>query len=255
MVDGRQLLDEPAELADRQRQRVASRDDHIADGSGVADVFDHPLFVAAGSVPPFAVHSDPLSCAKSAIHAANGRGDQQSPVGIAMRHAGDGRVLVFLKRVVQFRARLVDPFLGCGDRLNPDRIIRVAGVDQREIIGGNRRAILRFEKFESRDFLGRQGEQLGQLGRRANRMLPLPTPVFPQIIRDIPPVRMPRATLIIASRCRARRRRTRRFCVGQRILRQLTTRRLLGLDADDCRDRQGRERIRRGRTCIPSVHF
>ena len=60
MVDGRQLVDEPTELRHRQRQRVAARDDHVANFFVLADVLHHPLIVVAGTVPTVAIHGDAL---------------------------------------------------------------------------------------------------------------------------------------------------------------------------------------------------
>ena len=39
MVDRGQLGDEPAQLGDRQRQRIAARDDHVADRFGVSRTY------------------------------------------------------------------------------------------------------------------------------------------------------------------------------------------------------------------------
>ena len=91
-------------LRHRQRQRIAARDDHVADFAVLADVLDHPLVVVAGGVPAVAVHGHPLARAEPAIHGADVRGDQQHAVGIAVRQAGDRRVLVLFERVFQLDA-------------------------------------------------------------------------------------------------------------------------------------------------------
>ena len=87
VVDGLQAVEEEAELADRQRERVAAGDDHVADLRVLADVLDHPLVVAADGVPAAADHRGPLARAEAAVHRADVRGDEQHPVGVAVRQA------------------------------------------------------------------------------------------------------------------------------------------------------------------------
>ena len=99
------LVQEERELGQRQRQRVAAGDDDVADLGVLADVLDHPLVVAADGVPAAAVHGAPLARAEPAVHGADVRRDQQRAVGVAVRQAGDGRVLVLFQRVFQFVAR------------------------------------------------------------------------------------------------------------------------------------------------------
>ena len=70
---------------------------------------------------------------------------------------------------------------------------RIVDVDQREVVGRNRRAILRFQQLQRRDFFGGKADQLGQLGRRTNGVLTLPAPIFPEMVGHVFPVRMPHA--------------------------------------------------------------
>ena len=105
----------------RQRQRVAAGDDHVADLGMLADVLDHPLVVVADRVPAAAVHGRALARAEPAVHGADVRGDQQRPVGIAVRQAGDRRVLVFFERVFQLDAGGARLLERRGHRLQADR--------------------------------------------------------------------------------------------------------------------------------------
>ena len=108
-----------------------------------------------------------------------------------MRQAGDRRILVLFQRIVELDARDVrslpstrGPTAGGSDR--PDRRRRSARSNR---AGSPCDTSLR--AFQGRHFLGRQGEKLGQLGRRANRMLPLPAPIFPEFAGHVFPVRVP----------------------------------------------------------------
>jgi len=52
MVDGSQLGDEPAEFAHGERQRIATRDNDVANFGMVADVLNHPLVRCGWGIQP-----------------------------------------------------------------------------------------------------------------------------------------------------------------------------------------------------------
>ena len=154
MRDRRQVVQEEAELGDGQRQRIAAGDDDVADLRMVADVLDHALVVAADGVPAAAHHGGPLARAEAAIHGADVRGDQQGPIRIAVRQARHRRVLVLFERIFQLVPRLVAHLQRRGDRLQANRIVRVVGVDQREVVRRNGELVLGLEGADGFEFFG-----------------------------------------------------------------------------------------------------
>ena len=134
----------------RERERVAAGDDDVADLRVGAHVVDHPAVVTGNCVPAAALHRGALARAKPAIHRANVCGDDERPVRIAVREAGDGGILVFVERVVlAVCAGGAGHFESGGDGLATDRVVRVEGVDQGEVIGGNCELVERLKRFES----------------------------------------------------------------------------------------------------------
>ena len=107
----------------------------------VADVLDHPHVVARDGVPAAALHRRPLARAEAAVHRADVGRHQQGAVGVAVGQAADRRVLVLVERVLLARPRPSRPAPRRGDRLEPDRVVGIEGVDQREVVGGDRQLV------------------------------------------------------------------------------------------------------------------
>ena len=101
---------------------IAAGDDHVADLGVIADVLDHPSIVARDGVPAAAVHRRALARAEPAVHGADVRRDEQGAIGVAVRQAGDGRVLVLFERVFELGPGGLGQLERRGDRLEPDRI-------------------------------------------------------------------------------------------------------------------------------------
>ena len=139
------------------------------------------------------------------------RGDQQRPVGIAVRQAGDGGILVLVERVILFGSHRAHQFQGRGNGLEPDRVGGVVAIDQREIIGWNGQLVLGGQLIERGPLLGRERQGTGKLAGVADGVLRLPSPVGPLVVRDVAPRRDVEARWSLAGDWEARRRPEARF--------------------------------------------
>ena len=128
MRDGTQAGDDPFEHEVRQHQRIAARQDDIADlrvGGDVVDAVLDVLHVDLAGIADLA-----LPRAEAAVHRALARRQEQHTVRIAVYDAGDGAVRIFRQRVL--RQPVFLQLLGIRNALEPDGI---AGVpDQTEIV-------------------------------------------------------------------------------------------------------------------------
>ncbi len=164
MGDRRQVLDEERELLQRECQRIAPRDDHVVDLGVIADILDHPPVVVRDGPPAAALHRGALARAEPAIHGADMCCHEQRAVGVAVRQAGDGRVLVLIERVIlAVGPDSAGQFEWRGDRLEPDRVVRFGGVNQGEVVGRDGELVLRLKCLDGATFVFGEGEQIDEL--------------------------------------------------------------------------------------------
>jgi hypothetical protein len=79
--------------------------------------------------------------------------------------------------------------------LQANRILRIVGIDEREVIGWNGELILTLESPYRFEFFGRKGEKISELPNRADSILGLPPPIVPLVIGNAAPEWMaPRLT-------------------------------------------------------------
>ena len=115
----------PERRTSRTPSCVADVLDPLADGLAVGDRIDVPDLALAGAVP--------------AVHGADIADLQQHPVGIAMGQ-DPHRTVVVLGQGIGHVAGLDDELLGRGKGLLENRIFpKICRVNQRKIIGGNRK--------------------------------------------------------------------------------------------------------------------
>ncbi len=135
VLDVAQAAEEGLEFVVGKEQGIAAGKEHVPD-FGVG-------FEIAESGLPFGVEfllahpaHDPAAGAVAAIGGAAVGDEEKDAVGITVDEAGDGHVAVFAARVGHF-FRIVPGLLNPGHDLTADRAIRVGGVDQVEVMGGN----------------------------------------------------------------------------------------------------------------------
>ena len=188
VVDGLQVVEVVTQFAERQRERVTTGNDHVANLRVLANVIDHPLVVFADAFPATARKSRAFAGAVAAIHRAVRRGNHQHAVGVAVREAGYRGILFFFERVFEFEARF--RFERRGYRLQSDRIGRVRRIDQRKVVGRNGELIIAFQFSQGFEFVGGKGNEIAKLTNGPDRVLGLPSPVVPLVVRHILPCRI-----------------------------------------------------------------
>jgi hypothetical protein len=162
----------------------------VADLRVGADVVEHPLVVVADGVPAAADHRVALAGAEAAVHGADVRGLHQRAVGVAVRQPRDRHVLVFFEGVFQLVAGGVLGLPRAGHRLQPDRVVRVGGVDEREVIRRDGELVVAFERADGFQLLVRERQQFAELADGTEGVLGLPAPIVPVMVGGVLPERM-----------------------------------------------------------------
>jgi len=172
----------------RQRERVAARDDDVADFLVLAHVLDHPLVVATDRVPTAANHRGALAGAEAAVHGADMRRHHEATIRIAMGDARHGRILFFLEGVLEFEIGV--RFEWGGHRLQADGIVGIIDIDEGEVIRRNGELVFRFELPHDFQLFFREGKEIAELADRPDGVLGLPAPVVPLLFGDVAPERV-----------------------------------------------------------------
>src|SRR5690606_29817118 len=109
--------------------------------------------------------------------------EQQRPIRITL-HQLRGHLMILLPQGISQVARGAPPFRGLGHHLAPDRTARIAGVDEGEVVGGDRDGepgpLRRARAFQ---LLGSQLEGSREVVGGASGVLELPAPVVPALRR------------------------------------------------------------------------
>ena len=179
MLDGAEPPQQIVEPLVGQRQRVAARDQHVADLGMVGDVSERllPLRPAEGVVAAGLAHHARAG-AVAAIGRAEAGGEEQHAVGIAVHQAGHHAMAVLAERIVGLAGRLqifgADRDMGAAQRLE-----RVFARHQARVIGRDaerQRALMADHRVA---LVVRQHEDALELGERADARARLPAPVVP----------------------------------------------------------------------------
>ena len=176
--DGAQAAQQPFQLVGGDGQRVAARQQHVADLPVRGDVVDRALPLRQRKSVFAAAADHPAARAVTTIGAAESGGQEQHAIGIAVDEAGHGGVVVLAERIV-----------GLADRagvLAVDRDVRAAqrllGVGLAEQAG-----VIRRDADGKRPFVAGDGAALilaepdhpGERPEVANAVAQLPAPVVP----------------------------------------------------------------------------
>ncbi len=116
--DRPQAGDDVLQLLVADHQRIPTRQEHVADLRVRPDVVESHRDRLVGHVAGAADHA--LAGAEPAIHRAAVGDEQQNAVGIAVRKARDGAVLVLVEGILE--RFLILQLVDRGDRLFPDRV-------------------------------------------------------------------------------------------------------------------------------------
>ena len=160
------------------RQRVAARDDHVADLRVLLQVGGDLLETPLGDAG-LPRSGDSLARAMPAIRGAHGRRDDQGAVRVTVDHPGDRHVLTLLQGIGA-QERRVRQFLNLRHAHLEDGVGAIRAANQRGVVGRDRHGILgrhRSEVWISHP--ARKGRR--QLLRGSNAIGHLPAPVIPSI--------------------------------------------------------------------------
>jgi hypothetical protein len=179
VADAAQPAEQPVELLVAQRERVAAGDEHVADLGVGLDVAQRPLPLAEAEVVVAADLADHAGAgAVAAVGRAEGRGEEQRPVGVAVDEARDRRVAVLGQRVLVLAGRA--QVLGARRHVGPaERLGGVVGAHERGVVGRDpdrQRALVAGDRVA---LVGREAERALQVGQRPQPVAGLPAPVVP----------------------------------------------------------------------------
>ena len=98
MRDGAQSGQDFFEIRERQRQRIAAGDDHVADLGMFGHVLDH-RFDAALAGRPILIHPLPFARAVAAVERAIRSYEKEAAIGISVNDSGHRRIALFIQRI------------------------------------------------------------------------------------------------------------------------------------------------------------
>ena len=169
MADGAQAGDDAFELAVAHHQRIAARQQDVANFRVAADIVDahrNGLFADRAGLPD---HS--FARAETAVHRAAVRDQQKNPIGIAVRQPRNRAVLLLMQRI--FGRAIVQQFVDGRHRLHPDGIPFL--LDQIVVIPRNPHRI----RFADRiDLFGIPSEVVGKFFTLRNAVAQINCPLL-----------------------------------------------------------------------------
>ena len=178
-----QLGDDVLQALVAHQQGVAAGQQHVADLGRIADVLDGLVDLIHGQAG-VVLAGEAAAGAVAAVHGALVGDQQQAAVGIAVGQAGSGGVLILVQGVQQVGVGLMQ-LLGGGDGLQPDGIVRIAGLNQGQVVGGDGHAQGAQAGLDAFLFLGSQLNVLLQILQGLDAVLDLPVPVVPLLVGDV----------------------------------------------------------------------
>ncbi len=178
--DAAQFAENPVEFLIREHQRVTAGKENVANHRRLADVVDAgQQFIFIGN--RIDVADLAFAGTVAAVHGADVTDLQQHPVGVAMGHSRHRAVPVLGQGIGQV-AGVEFQLPGGGEGLAKDGIVAKAlGIDQGEVIGGDRQRKAAQGLFEAGLFLGIEmdAEKLFDAVDIPDGMFQLPAPVLP----------------------------------------------------------------------------
>ncbi len=178
-LDRPEATEQVVELVVGKRQRIAARDQDVADLRVRLDIGERafPLRlrerVLAASFPDHA-----RARAVAAVGRAEAGRQEQHPVGIAVDEAGHRRVVVLAERIVGFAGRLqvliADRNVGAAQPVR-----RVVAVEHARVVGGDADRQRALVAGDGGALVGRQVEHPLEFGKRLDAGPQLPAPVIP----------------------------------------------------------------------------
>ena len=178
-----QLGDDVLQALVAHQQGVAAGQQHVADLGRIADVLDGLVDLIHGQAG-VVLAGEAAAGAVAAVHGALVGGQQQHAVRIAVGEPGHRGVGILVQRVQQVGAGLMQ-LLGGGDGLQPDGIVRIAGLNQGQVVGGDGHAQGAQAGLDAFLFLGSQLNVLLQILQGLDAVLDLPVPVVPLLVGDV----------------------------------------------------------------------
>ena len=175
--DGAQAGEDAAEFVVRKKERVAAREQDVADFGVRFEIAEGRLEVGLQFL--FAGPADHAAAgAIAAITGAAIRDEKEHAIGVTMHEPRHRHVGIFAAWIGHF-AGGYDTFAGQGDDLPSDRAIRVVRLDEVEVVRGDSESQL--VRGEEETFAFRRGEtdEFFGLRERGDAVTELPAPVIP----------------------------------------------------------------------------
>ena len=179
MPDGAQATEQIVEALIGQGQRIAARDQHVADLGMRGDIVERlfPLRAAEGIVATrLADHA--RARAVAAIGRAEAGGEEQHAVRVAMDETWNGGVAVLAERIVSL-ARRLQIFGADRNVRSPQRLRRVVTAHQARIVGRDAERQRTLMTNHGVALVVGQDEDALELGERADAPPRLPAPIVP----------------------------------------------------------------------------
>src|SRR5262245_3113680 len=179
VLDRAQASKQVVELVVTDRQRVAAREEHVANLGMLLEVAEREIPIADVEIVLSARVADEAGArAVAAIGGAGARGEEQHAVGIAVDETGYDGVVVLAKRVV-FLAGQADIFVADHDVRAPQGLRRIVKTHEACVIGRDsdrKRASVARHRVVL--ILG-EHEDAAELGEGADAGPQLPAPIVP----------------------------------------------------------------------------
>ena len=173
-AQGLEQLDEPR---GRKQQRIAARDEHVANLGVLAQVGDRFRQLFAGDAALVAA-GDPPARAVAAVDRAVVERQKQHAIRVLVHQRAHRTVAVLAERIAQLAG--ADRGLRAHrNRLHPHRAPRRRGVDQRQVVRRNPEPKRAFGLLAAAPFVLRQRHEPFELVERSHAVAQLPAPVTP----------------------------------------------------------------------------
>jgi hypothetical protein len=178
VADGAQATEQPVQFVVGQGERVAAREQHVADFFVTGDVVEGSLPLAQVEGVLAGVPHGPRAGAVAAVGGAEPGGQEEDAVRVAVDEARHRAVVVFAERVVVFAGQ-ADELVAHRDVGATQGLHRILPAHQARVVGRDSHRQRAAAGNHGAAFVGGQLEDSLEAGQVADAVTALPAPVAP----------------------------------------------------------------------------